>query len=169
MNEKLNSIRKFALGVCFAGMVASIVPHSTDSTLMVVEQKRQITKKMNHLGADETMIRGEDGKRVIYAIKKGKLIAITKEIPKINYDKKGMPVSEKTGKPNAIFAVIFGLAAIGLAGVPHTHSLADKLSESMSLASVRRKERKEAAKEKAMEKAKEKATREKESDKGSWL
>jgi hypothetical protein len=176
MNEKLNSIRKFAVGACFAGMIANVIPHSTDGTLMVTEQKRQIIRKINHFGADETIIRGEDGKRVIYAIKKGKLIVIAKEIPGINYDKKGIPVSEKTGKPNVLLAVGFGIATIGLAGAPHARSLANKLSESMSAASVRRKERKEIAKEIAREKAMEKAAKaiekvakEKEDKKGSWL
>ncbi|MDR0516593.1 MAG: hypothetical protein LBH25_06060 [Fibromonadaceae bacterium] len=169
MNEKFDSIRKFAVGACFAGMVASAVPHSTDDTLMVTEQKRQITRKINHLGADETIIRDEGGKGSIYAIKKGKLIAIAKEIPEINYDKNGMPVSEKTGKPNVLLAVGFGIATIGLAGAPYARSLANKLRESMSAASVRRKERREKAKERAREKAIEKAAKQKENEKGSWL
>jgi hypothetical protein len=160
MNEKLDSIRKFAIGACFAGMVASAVPHSSDDTLMVTRQKKQITKKINQIEPDETIIRGEDHKRVIYAIKKGKLVAIGKEIPGINYDEKGIPVSEKTGRPKIPFAVGFGIITIALAGSPYAGSLKNKLSESMAAASARRKEKKE-------QKAEEKASKEK--DKGSWL
>jgi len=165
MNERLDSIRKFAVGACFAGIVASAVPHSTADTLMVDRQKKQITKKINQLDPDETIIRGDDYKRVIYAIKKGKLVPIGKEIPGINYDGKGIPISEKTGRPNIPFAVGFGIVAIILAGIPYASSLRNKLSESMAAAAVRREEKK---KQKEEEKAeKEKASKEKE--KGNWL
>jgi len=162
MNEKLDSIRKFAVGACFAGMLANVIPHSSYDTLMVTEQRRQITRKINQLNADETIIRGDDHKRVIYAIKKGKLIVITTEIPGINYSEKGIPISEKTGKPNIPFAVGFGILTIILAGVPYANSLKNKLSENLAASAARRKEKKE-------QKEEEKASKEKEKDKGSWL
>ncbi|MDR2554303.1 MAG: hypothetical protein LBC64_02640 [Fibromonadaceae bacterium] len=162
MNERLDSIRKFAVGACFASMLANVIPHSSYDTLMVTEQRRQITRKINQLNADETIIRGDDYRRIIYAIKKGKLIAIAKEIPGINYDEKGIPVSEKTGRPNVPFAVGFGILTIILAGIPYATTLKNKLSESMAASAARRKEKKE-------QKEEEKASKEKEKDKGSWL
>ncbi|MCL1967718.1 MAG: hypothetical protein FWF67_07520 [Fibromonadales bacterium] len=162
MNGKLDSIRKFAIGACFAGMVVSAVPHSSDDTLMVARQKKQITKKIDKLEPDETIIRGEDYKRVIYAIKKGKLIPIGKEIPGINYDEKGMPISEKTGRPKIPFAVGFGVITIILVSLPYAGSLKNKLSERMAASAARRKEKKE-------QKAEEKASKEKDKGKGSWL
>jgi hypothetical protein len=166
MNEILSYIQKFAVGACFAGMIASVLPHSTEDTLMVNQQKRQIEKKTKQLDVNETIIRGKEGERVIYAIKKGKLISVATEIPGINYDEKGMPVSEKTGKPNVPFSVAFGIAAILLAIVPHIRSLATKLSESMASSSARRKERNEKKAEEKAAKAMEKA---KAKESGSWL
>jgi len=165
MNEKLDSLRKFAVGACFAGMLANVIPHSSVDTLMVTEQRRQIMRKINQLNADETIIRGDDHKRAIYAIKKGKLIVITTEIPGINYNEKGIPISEKTGKPNIPFAVGFGILTIILAGIPYASSLRNKLGESMTAAAVRRKEKKEQKAEEKAEKEKEKV----EKEKGSWL
>jgi hypothetical protein len=162
MNEILSYIQKFAVGACFAGMIASALPHSTEDTLMVNEQKGRITKKIKQIDADETIIRGKEGERAIYAIKKGKLIYVTKAIPGITYNEKGMPVSEMAGKPNVPFAVGFGIATILFALVPH----ARKLKEYMAASSVRRKERNEKKAEekaaKAIEKAKSKSS-------GGWL
>jgi hypothetical protein len=155
MNAILSYIQKFAVGACFAGMIASALPHSTEDTLMVNQQKRQIEKKIKQIDADETIIRGKAGERATYAIKKGKLIYVAKEVPGITYNEKGMPVSEMTGKPNVPFAVGFGVAALLLALVPHASSLARKLRESMAASA----EEKAA---KAIEKAKSKGS-------DSWL
>jgi hypothetical protein len=166
MNEILSYIQKFAVGACFAGMIASALPHSTEDTLMVNQQKRQIAKKIKQIDADETIIRGKEGERAIYAIKKGKLIYVTKEVPGITYNEKGMPVSERTGKPNVPFAIGFGIAAILFALVPHARSLASKLKAYMAESSVRRKEKNEKKAEEKAAKAIEKA---KAKEGGSWL